>query len=228
MKIARTFLLLVVFANSYGQTPPEHRQVDAVFDSFHKSLDNLTKRFSKKSPHGIEAKISRSLDSISENVKFLEAVMTMAKPIPKEYLDGVALNAELLKKLAQQKSKTAPERKSLYDGLKEVESDLTLKVTGPRSGGDVARVVEVFVHARKGAEAVGAYQVWYVTKGWAKDPSHSKPFDRLTDLSSPSSMKLAPGNYFIWLSKDGLVTQRQPASLGENGESQRVIHVPVP
>ena len=219
-------ILLVTF--TYGQTPVEPQErVHAVFDSFHRSLGDLTKRFSNKSRQGIDARISESLDNISENVKFLEAVVNLGKPIPPEYLEGISLDAELLKKLAAQKSKSGPQRKNIYDGLKEVEADLTLKVTGPRSGGDVARVVEVVVRAKRGNQDVGAYQVWYVTKGWAKDTTKFKPFDRLTDPANPSSMKLAPGNYFIWLGKNR-VTDPQPVSLGANGETRREIEVPLP
>jgi hypothetical protein len=230
MKITGVLLFLfLVAAFTYAQTPPEPQaQVCILFDSFHTSLDDLTKRFGNKSSEAIQADIARSLDNIASNVKFLEAVMSLGKPNPREYLEGLSLDAELLKKLARQRSKTAAQLKSLSDGLKEVDSDLALKVTGPRGGGEVVRVVEVFVRAKKGAEDVGAYQVWYVTKGWANDASHFKPFDRLTDPSNPSSMKLAPGNYFIWLSKGKPVTDRQPASIGMNGEARREIEVPVP
>lgn len=230
MKIAATLLfLLLVPSFNYGQTPPEPKvQTQAVFDSFRISLDGLTKRFGKKSPYGIKSRIARSLESIRENVEFLEKVMTPEKQIPTEYLEGVSLDAELLQKLAARKSTTAAQLKTLGQELKEVDSDLMIKVTGSRAGGEIARVVEVFVHAKKGAQNVSAYQIWYVSKGWAKYPSHFKPFDRLTDPSNPSSMKLAPGNYFIWLSKGQPVTSRQSADIGVNGETRREIDVPIP
>lgn len=231
MKIAGSFLVLLsVFAIDYGQTPAEPQpQVHAVFGSFQSSLAALTRRFGKKSPRGIKAEISQSLDSISENVEFLKKVMmTPEKPILKEYLEGVALDAELLKELAAQKSSTASQLRALNLGLKEVASDLTLKITGPRTGGEIVRVVEVFVHAKKGTEGVGGYQVIYVSKARLRKKTDHKPFDRLTDPSNPTSMKLAPGNYVIWLMKGGQETKQQPASIGENNESQRIIDVPVP
>jgi hypothetical protein len=229
MKISCALLfLMLALTFTYGRILPEQQeQVHAVFKSFHSSLGDLTKRFSNKSRPGIDARIYQALDSISENVKFLEAVMNLGTPAPPEYLEAVSLDAELLKKLAAQKSQTALQRKNLYEGLKEVETDLTLKVTGPRSGGDVARLVEVLVRAKRGNHDVGAQQVWYVSKGWAKDTTKFKPFDRLTDPSNPSSMKLAPGNYFIWVGKTR-VTDRQPVSIGANGETRREIEVPVP
>lgn len=231
MKILISLLLLLLaFGFSYGQTPlNEQKQVQVVFDSFHNSLEELTKRFKKNSPRGIKAEITQSLDSITDNVDFLKKVMmTPEKPILKEYLEGVALNAEVLKELAAQKSTTAPQLRSLNLGLKEVASDLTLKITGPRAGGDVVRLVEVFVRAKKGTEDVGGYQVIYVSRFRLKNKTYHKPFDRLTDPSRPSSMKLAPGNYVIWLMKGAQETKQQPASIGENNESQRTIEVPVP
>lgn len=229
MKISCALLFLMLpLTFNYGQALPEQQeQVRATFDSFNRSLADLTKKFGNKSRVGIEARIARSLDSITENVKFLEAVMKLGNKMPPEYLEGVSLDAELLKELASRKPKNAVHLNSLYDGLNEVDSDLTLKVTGPRSGGEVARVVEVLVRAKRGNQDVGGYQVWYVTKGWAKDGTKSRPFDRVTDPSNPSSMKLAPGNYLIWLGKDP-VTDRQPVSIGANGESRREIEVPVP
>ncbi len=229
MKLSGALLFLILpLTFNYGQTPVESQErVHAVFDSFHRSLRDLTTRISNQSRRDIDAGISESLESISENVKYLEAAMNLGKPIPPEYLEGVSLDAELLKKLAAQESKTGLQRKDLYDGLKEVEANLTLKVTGPRSGGDVTRVVEVLVRAKRGNQDVSAYQVWYVTKGWAKDTTKFKPFDRLTDPSNPSSMKLAPGNYFIWLGKNR-ITDPQPVSIGANGETRREIEVPVP
>lgn len=229
MKISCALLFLMLpLTFNYGQALPEQQeQVRAAFDSFNRSLADLTKRFGNKSRVGIEAKIARSLDSITENVKFLEAVMKLRNKMPPEYLEGVSLDAELLRELASRKPKNAVQLNSLYDGLNEVDSDLRLKVTGPRNGGEVARVVEVVVRAKRGNQEVGAYQVWYVTKGWAKDSSKFRPFDRLTDPSIPSSMKLAPGNYFIWLGKNR-ITDPQPASIGAHGETRREIELSVP
>lgn len=231
MNIAGSFLfLLTVFTINYSQIPTEQQaQVNAVFGSFDSSLADLRRRLGKKPPRGTKAEIAQSLESISENVEFLKKVMmTPGRPILKEYLEGVAADAELLQELAAQNPRTAPELKALNVELKEVASDLTLKITGPRSGGEIVRLVEVFVHARKGTETVGGYQVIYVSRAQLRNKTYYKPFDRLTDPSNPTSMKLPPGNYIIWLKKDMQETKQQPASVGENQESKKTIDVPVP
>lgn len=231
MKTAVTFFLLFLSVPLvYPQTPPDKQgQEQAVFYSFHSTLDELKSRFGNKATSGgIQASIAQSLDNITEYMKFLESVIRSGEPFPKEYLASVDLDVKLLKRLAGQESRSEPERERLYEGLKELESDLTLKITAERGSSDIARLVQVVVHAKKGDQEVGAYEVWYVPKGWVSEESVFKRFDRLTDPSNPPSMKLAPGNYFIWLSKGRPVTDRQPVSIGAYGEAKREIEVAVP
>ncbi len=220
------FFLLFVYGTSFGQKLPEKQVRTTVFDSFHSSLNELKQRYIEKSE--IESNIANSLGSIADNVKFLEAVMSLGKPVPKEYLESLALDAELLKRFARQEAESASELKALYEGLKEVELDLAIKVTGPRSGGEVTRVVQVVVQARKDEQYLDAYEVWYVPRGWAKEATRFKPFDRLTNSKNPTSMNLAPGNYFIWLKKGQPIGDRRPVSVGENGENKTELELPVP
>ena len=231
MKTAIIFFLLfssiaAVCAQTAHDPPGQER---AVFDTFHKALDGLTSRFgSKPAPAGIEGDIAQSLENITDYVKFLESVITSGKHGPREYLESLALDGELLKRLARQQAISELEKNKLYDGLKEVEADLQIKITGKRGSSEVARVVEVLVRAKKGEQDVGAYEVWYVPRGWASDSSAFNRFDGLTNPSKPPSMNLAPGRYFVWLSKDKHVTERQPVSIGANGEAKSEIDVPVP
>ncbi|HTG16924.1 MAG TPA: hypothetical protein VK747_16875 [Blastocatellia bacterium] len=224
------FLLFSSLAAVYAQTahdPPGQER--AVFDTFHKALNDLTSRFGgKPASAGIEADLAQSLENIADYVKFLESAITPAKPGPKEYLESLALDAELLNRLARQESKSAAEKKKLYDDLKEVESDLEIKLSGARGPSDVARVIQVLVRAKKGEQDVGAYEVWYVPRGRASDPSVFKRFDGLTNPSNPPSVNLAPGRYFVWLSKGKPVTERQPLEIRLDGQSPREIDVVVP
>ena len=137
--------------------------------------------------------------------------------------------AELLKQQANQKSKNPAEWKKLYEALQEVDSDLTVKakhIKGGRGGG--ATLVQVLVRSKKDAQDVAGYEVWYVPKGWAADSSTFKRFDGLTDASNPPQMNLAPGNYFLWLSKGQPIPGRQPISLGGDGKTKREIDLVVP
>lgn len=231
MKTTLTFFFLFFSVPLVcAQRPSEKQgQQHALFESFHSSLDELKSRFGNKTPDGgNQARIAQSLNSITDYMKFLESVIRSGEPIPKEYLESLDLDAKLLRRLTAQKSRSEAEREMLYRGLKELEFDLTLKITAERGSSDVVRLVQVIVHAKKGDQKVGAYEVWYVPKGWASESTVFKRFDRLTDPSNPPSMNLAPGNYFFWLSKGKPVTDRQPVSIGIGGEAKREIDVAVP
>jgi hypothetical protein len=217
------FLFLVPVSRS-AQTPagPPH-EVRVVFNSLHSSLESLQRRFEKQ-----PANIAESLVTIEDYVKFLEAELTSDKPLPRVFLEGVASNARALEQLAKQPAKTRAQQKRLYDGLKAVESDLEVKISGPRNGGDVARSVRVTVRAKKANLDVAAYEVWYVRRFWATKSKEYRRFDGLTDPANPPSMPLSPGNYLIWLSKDQIETPRLPVTIGKYSEDKRDIAVPVP
>src|SRR5262245_12180415 len=162
VSLALLFVLVavpIVYGQASGADAAEMRDV---FESFHGSLDTLTKRNESKRPlyTGERREIAKTLSQIRASVDFLEALSSNGKPGPKEYWEGVSQDAMLLRKLAGQRSETGSQ-KALLGSLHEVDADLTIKVTGPRGGGEVPRVVEVVVRARRGSQDVGAYQVWY-------------------------------------------------------------------
>jgi hypothetical protein len=232
MKTAVTFFMLLCSTHLAHAQEPRKQQKLAVFDSARSALRELTNKFGNNPVSDqMQTETVQSLANIGESVKFLDgAIRRSRKQVPKEYLESVGLDAKLLKRLAKLDYNSESQRKRVCDELKEVESDLALKVTGPgrRGGGEVIRLVEVFVHAKKGGLEMGAYEVWYVPKGWVSEPSVFKRFDRLTDPANPPSMNLAPGNYFIWLSKVQPLTDRQPVSIGAYGEVKRELDVSVP
>ena len=229
MKTAATLFILFSSLQLASAQVPQELQERPVLDSFHRSIDELNSRFGiKLTPAGFHADAIQALKKISQHVEVLEFVIGSQKQIPKEYLDGIGLDAELLQRLARQEAESELGRNRLSEGLKEVESDLDIKANVVRGGAELVRLVQVLVHARKGDQELGAYEVWYVPKGWLSEPSVFKRFDRLTDPSNPSSMNLAPGNYFIWLSKGSFLTDRTPASVGVNGEVKREIDLVVP
>ena len=222
--ISVCFFTALTSAQPARQTAPPN-----VFASFKSSLDQLRQRFSDKSEDDLSRQIAALLLHIGNNVDFLQQVIALKKPVPGPYMESLILDAELMNQIARQKAGTVAEIQEVRDRLREVDSDLTLKVTTPRGSTDakdVTRVVEVFVRA--GNENASDYEVWYVLKGWAGDQSKFKIFDRPTNPSKTTSMKLAPGNYFIWLRKGNLSTPRQPTEVGINGESKKDIVVNLP
>lgn len=224
MKLAAILLSLLAPTLVSAQTPARAPdEVTAVFNSLRTSLGSLQRRYPKKPAHIVE-----TLATIKDYVDFLEAELTSNKPLPRMFLEGVASNARLLEQLARQPAKARQQKQRLNEGLRDVESDLQVKISGPRNGGEVARVVRVAVRAKKGDQDVAAYEVWYVPKGWARQSSEFRRFDGLTNPASPPSMSLSPGNYFIWLSKNKIPTPRLLVSIGKYSEDKREIDMPVP
>jgi hypothetical protein len=229
MKIAAIlFLLLLTSALAAAQEPPTYPQESAVFAYLQASTAALKAKTAKSNADALKL-----LDDIEENVKTLAGVATGTRPVvfPAEYLESLTLDADLLKKLAGQKHnpKSAADRKRIVAQLKDVDEDVAIKVVALKHGrGGSARLVEVTAHARKEAQDLGGYEVWYVPKGWASNSGAYKRFDGLSNPSSPPSMNLAPGNYLMWLSKGGAASNRQPVSIGGDGRTKRDLDLVAP
>jgi hypothetical protein len=232
MKIrAAVFLILltplVAIPQTSRATKPQQRKV---FRSFHKSLRTLEIRndgnTTKINTTGDEeAQLMKSIDG---HVKFLEGITSSGKPIPRVYLESLALDAELLNKLANQKSRSKPAQARLLEGLGEVDSDLAIKVKQIKNGrGDGISLIQVQVRAKKGAQEVAGYEIWYVSRGWADVSSRFKRFDSLSNPSNPPSMNLPAGNYFLWLGK-GKPPEPLPLYIGGDQKSKREIELVVP
>ncbi|HXU09839.1 MAG TPA: hypothetical protein VN743_12660 [Blastocatellia bacterium] len=241
MKTAAMLFLLFCCSPVFSQTAREQpAQARALFDSFHKSLDEIRGRFVKNTAPSIpKSEIAESIANINDYVNSLESAITSRTPSPKAYLESLALDVELLKRLATQQVTSETEKIQLYDGLKDVEADLKIKANAKRRCGNCSRdpngeeitfAVQVLVHAKKGGQEVGAYLVWYVPIALKSDSTEFKRFDSLTDPdpNRATSMNLAPGCYQVWLTKDEAETKRQVFSIGLNGEAKREIDVPVP
>lgn len=230
MKIAATVLILFSSLHLASAQAPQDQQKRAVFDSFHRAIADLTARLGPVIAFGeFQTETVQAIHEIQKHVQVLEFVIENQKQVPKRYLESLELDAEILKQLSTQDAKSEPERKRLSETLKEVESDLEIKAdVVRRPGPHEVSLVEVLVHARKGDQEVGAYEVWYVPKASLSVPSRFKRFERLTSPSNPSRQDIAPGNYWIWLSKGSSSTDRTLASVGVHGEPKHEIDLVVP
>src|SRR5207302_10125994 len=103
MKTAATLFILFSSLQLASAQVPQELQERPVLDSFHRSIDELNSRFGiKQTPAGFHADAIQALKKISQHVEVLEFVIGSQKQMPKEYLDGIGLDAELLKRLARQ------------------------------------------------------------------------------------------------------------------------------
>ena len=203
-------------------------QGGSVFDSFHSSLSRLRDKLGTD-----DLKATGLLDKIGSSVTFLQGFTASSsnKEMPDEYLKSLKLDADLLKTLAGRKYSPNPklDRTELHQRLEDVASDLEIKVnTIKRGRGGAVKLIEVIVHAKKGEQEVGGFEVWYVPRGWDNNPGQYSRFDRVSNPANPPAMNLAPGNYLMWLSKGKDATPRQLVRIGGDGKLKREVDLVVP
>lgn len=234
MAISPTILLLVAsFVSIQVQEPAKDIGLQrAVFSSFHSSIEKLKQRFGAFSKSKrVEGQIASEVETIADNVKFLEAV-TAKKETPKEYFESLALDAELLTRLVSSRAKTRAAKQALLKGLKDVADDLTVKVKdiadtrGTNEGRP--RTIRVVVRAKKGAQDLTGYEVWYVLVGWRDEKQKWNRFDRLTSSSDPPAADLAPGRYVMWLTTAGSSTPHQVIRVGVEDTLPKPVDLVVP
>lgn len=199
---------------------------EMVFSSLKQSISTLKVKVNK-----IDTTNLRLIDQVDQSVIFLqdEVVSGQMGPGPETYLKSLALDADLLKNLASRREAISiAERASLTEGLQVVTDDLEIKVGHLKTPTKGPTLVELTVRARSSGKEVDDCEVWYVQKGWFGYPDVYKRFDRPTNQSKPPKMFLPPGNYFIWLSKPPIKTERQPLTVGGDGSSRREIELLFP
>lgn len=213
--VLATLFIWAPGSNAQSSTSP---QALRLLKSMRTSVTILQNRSGQKDKD-IAAKLQEVVTRIQELQRLVD--INPDETPPKIYLDSLSADDALLMAIAQKRLM----KKQLMEQLGEVESDLSSKITFARAArGGTFGLVEAVVHTVRDKDEVGGYEVWYVPKGLAGTSGYERPFDR---LSSPSLMRLAPGNYFIWSVKDGVRGERRPLSLGNDGASKREVDLPV-
>lgn len=170
----------------------------------------------------------RKLNDIQSNAKFLQDLFasTGESQLPPVYAQSLSLDAKILVRLVKETRDRKYHKSEVYADVQNVAVDLSIKVAHIKySRGGAIKNIQVVVHTKRADQEVTGYEVWYVPKGWASEQSAFIRFDR---VSSPTSMDLAPGNYFIWLQSGQTKTSRLPVKLGGDGKSRRDIDLIVP
>jgi len=218
---AALMLSIVCAGVSRGQKPTP----ESIFSSFRRSIGNINLKLRSS-----DKQDRQYLSQIDQSVSFLQEKVAAGefKPVPDQYLNSLQLDADLLAEFAAEpKPSSEDKRQALTGGLETVASDLAIKVSHLKSPRKGPALVEVTVRARMNGVDVNDYEIWYVPKGWANKETVFKRFDKLTNQYSPPRMFLAPGNYFMWLKKAPGKTERQPVTLGGDGNSKREIELPI-
>jgi hypothetical protein len=225
--ILSLFILLCSSVFTQSQAPRSYKD-DEVFESLRSSTISISKALGQTGFSKVERRtVNDLLDNIAANTRSLRetARRRKASTIPPEYLESLKLNAELLMSVAEELLNSSYSRTRVIAMLTHVAEDLSTKVIfSQRLMGAGLRLVEFVVHTKKDGKEHGGYEVWYVPRGWLDTPDK---FRRSDYPSSPAIMKLAPGNYMVWLKKDKVTTEKVPYTLGKDG-SRKTIVFPIP
>jgi hypothetical protein len=197
------------------QSPPS---VLKILDSLNIKLEALQERYRTNDD------LLAQLRQTSLEVRELRSVVTLSgeSPQPERYLNNLSSYSGLMQRLID---RPLPSQEMLKV-LREVNADFHTKVIYSKSSrGQPLREVEAIINTVKaGKGEVSGYEVWYVPRGLADYPEEYKRFD---NLSTPAIMLLPPGNYFLWATRDNVVCERRPVTLGDDGRSKRYYDLPV-
>ena len=164
------------------------------------------------------------LRQTSLEVRELRSVIALSGegPQSQRYLDNLTSYSSVIQRFID----TTVPSKEMLKVLREVSSDFHTKVIYSKtSRGQPLREVEAIINTVKaGKGEVSGYEVWYVPRGLVDYPDEYKRFD---NLSTPAVMPLPPGNYFLWATRDNVVSERRPVTLGDDSRSKRYYDLPV-
>lgn len=226
MKLATSLSLLILFSSicaaEYQSRQPLADQ--DVFKSLRKSTTEI--RSSLKRIEFPKAKKREADELLDDIAKYTAKLQDAAhSPIPSEYMESLKLEADLLMGVVIDLSDSNADEERVLGVLHAVAEDLELKVfSSQKLMGGGLRLIEFIVHTKKGEQEFGGYEVWYVPRGWDNTPDKFRIFDQ---LSSPAIIKLAPGNYLVWLKKGEITTKKLQFKLGEDG-SRKEVDFPIP
>jgi hypothetical protein len=229
LRLAIVSFLLLFASIGFAQQPsaPVPSNLET-FDALRNSTAKVRERAEQVSFNKTKKRqIDRLLNMISANTKKLNdtASLGTGATIPQEYLESLKLDAELLTTLAAGISNSSSTEDKVVDKLNQVNEDLEAKVVFSQMlMGAGLRLVEFIVTTKKDGKEIGGYEVYYVPLGWWDTPDK---FRRADQPSSPAIMKLAPGNYLVWLKKGEMLTEKVPYTLGKEGSRKEVVF-PIP
>ncbi len=111
--------------------------------------------------------------------------------------------------------------------ITDVAADMRLKADNCRHSDDgLGKAIEVQVRTLKGTNEVAGYEVWCVPRALLEFKDEHVRFPK---ISSPSVMaNLSPGNYLLWVEKDGLTSDRVPQTIGGGGQKSAEVELLVP
>jgi DNA repair photolyase len=207
-------LVVIVRITALGQTDQPQSTIVSV---------NTMASAVEKLQNSVEPKTSEISERLVQIRKHLEAIQeaVRVRPVmlgeePRRYRENLVAISRSLVRL----SENVPSTNTLGLKLNAIEQDLALKekFIGSTRGEPLSQI-ETVVHTEgKDTHEKSGYEVWYVPKGLEDYKAEYRRFD---NLSTPAVMSLPPGNYVLWATKENVISDRRPLTLGDDGRSKR-------
>ena len=144
--------------------------------------------------------------------------------VPEEYREQLKQYQKVLDRISES-DQPIKEKRELCEAL---AADLNAKAKYAEKNPDAAfGLVKVTVRTLDGTKEKSGSEVMFVVRAWAEDKTRHKRYDM---ISSPTSRKLFPGAYLMWTKVPDQDQEgpRKPISVGEEGNSEQKIDLPVP
>jgi hypothetical protein len=147
------------------------------------------------------------------------------KSIPADYLKSLRFQCEQLNLAARERNRT-----TAREILRDIRDDLKIKERFSRSALTAAETLgaelNVIVRTMRAGQEVNGYHVRLNPKRYA---NNQNPMYVFSNPTSPTSRRLPPGNYRLWLEDiRGTVIRTIPVTIGADGDPEEVIRVDVP
>lgn len=141
-----------------------------------------------------------------------------------EYRESLKQNQEALQRVFGPDLEIEAKLEVCRAIAKDIEVKKVYAQKNPEAAFEPARVT---VQTKNGEKEESGFQVWYVPKAWDTMTDRHKRFDK---NSSPTDHKLAPGAYTMWTQVPALCNagNKQPISVGEYGQPEQTVDLPVP
>lgn len=221
LAVALASLCVVPPSSLQAQVPKKAWSRDEAFNAMLRGVTNISaaESFVKEN-----AAVKKLLDGIAEQARSLKDIVPEQKKVAPEYLMSLTLNAYLVEKAAAL-AKGADTHQEAVTILKEVNEDLKTKKRYGGKYADVYGMVEVTVNTKKNGTDQGGCMVFYVPKALAADKGQYRKFDK---ESTPTSKKLAAGNYLFWTTKNDRIGEKTPVSPGDDKKDKMEVDIPAP
>lgn len=219
-RIYATVLLLLLISPTSPAGVLLQEKPSKVFSDLQECVDEAGKQFKEGEGKTLIAGVESSVKAIKGKWR-----AARNKDVPEDYLKSLRLDCELLNQAARES-----DREKALEILRDVGDDLKIKERFSRSAMAAAEIlgaeVTVTIRTKRAGREVGGYLVRLNPKRYADNQAPMFVFNNPT---SPTSRKLPPGNYKLWL-EDGnsAVIKTIPVTIGDGDDPEEDITMDVP